>query len=85
MIYYKKGKKNKDKNYIKGVVGTTMMGAGGSMALGAIGGVSAVHGQKGIAKATKFMPAMGSVYGVGMVVRATDKIYKHTKKNRKRR
>lgn len=57
-----------------------MMGAAGSMALGSIGGNVALHGQQGIAGATRFLPIMGTMTGAGMVMRNLDAMSKKKKK-----
>lgn len=74
----KKGKKQ-----IKQLGETAMMGAGMGMALGGIGGASAVHGQEGIARATGYLPMAGRVMGAGMLVRAIGKLDPYKKKKRR--
>lgn len=72
----KKLKKN-----VMGIVGTSMLGAAGSMALGSIGGTAATSGQKGIASATSFLPVMGTMAGVSSVLGSLPKT-KHKKKKK---
>jgi hypothetical protein len=60
--------KKKHAKTILDITTTSMIGAGGAIALGGIGGTSATHGQAGIAGATRFMPMMGTMAGTGMMM-----------------
>ena len=64
----------KAKKQIKSIGETALTGAGMSMALGGIGGTSAVQGQAGISKATGYLPATGTMMGVGMMMRTIGKL-----------
>lgn len=70
---------------VMGLVGTSMIGAGGSMALGSIGGDVAINGQKGLSNMSKMMPAMGSVVGAGMIVRGTDSLWRTSRRKRRKK
>jgi len=61
---------------VKDIIGTSFIAAGGSMALGAIGGSAATSGQAGIASAMRFAPTIGTMAGVGAVFRALPKYKK---------
>jgi hypothetical protein len=58
----------KRRNFVMGMVGTGVMMGGGAMALGGMGGVPAGNAAQGIANASSFMPAMGTIGGAGMVM-----------------
>lgn len=64
------------KKQIKGMIGTSMLGAAGSMGLGAIGGANATHGQQGIRNATRYMGATGSIMGAGWLTKEAKKVFK---------
>ena len=78
-------KKKKSKKQIMGMVGTSMIGAGGSLALGGIGGSAAIHGQQGISNATKFMGITGTMIGTGMVMDSLKKLSPKKKKKKKKK
>lgn len=60
----KKGKKQ-----MMDLTETSMLGAAGSMALGGLGGSVATQGQRGISRAVGQSRAIGSMIGLGMLVR----------------
>ena len=64
----------KARKQMTNLLGVTFIGAGGSLALGAIGGSAAVHGQTGISNAMRFAPTIGSVIGTGMVLRTVQNL-----------
>jgi hypothetical protein len=70
----------KARKQVKSMVELSMIGAGGSIALGALG---STHGQQGIAGMSSMMPAMGSVMGPGIVMGAVKNL--EPKKRRKKR
>lgn len=76
----------KVKRQIKNIIGTSMIGAAGSVALGSIGGTVAAHGQLGISRAAGFMGPIGSMAGVGAVMESIKQVdfNKKRKKNRRR-
>ena len=57
--------------------------AGGSMALGAIGGGVAAHGQQGLLNVSRYAPAAGHVIGAGMTIRLIDNVFPNAKKKRR--
>ena len=63
-------KRKRNTAELENIVGASLFGAVGSMALGAVGGNVAQHGQQGISNATRFLPAAGTFVGAGMLMNA---------------
>ena len=64
------------------MTGYSMMGAAGAIGLGAIGGATATSGQQGIQNAARFLPAMGSVTGLRMLLRTTEQTLEKKRKRK---
>ena len=56
------------RNFVIGMVGSGLMMGGGAMALGKMGGVPTTNAALGISNASSFMPAMGTIGGLGMTM-----------------
>lgn len=65
---------------VAGLVGTTMIGAAGSIGLSSIGGNVATQGNQGIQNAFSFAPAMGSMIGAGMLMGTVNKTFKQKRR-----
>jgi len=64
--------RKKKKSYARqvgGLAAGALSAAVGAHALGAVGGTSAVHGQRALAGVTKFAPIAGKVIGVSVPVK----------------
>ena len=72
----------KYKKQVKDIAGASMLGAGSSIALGAVGGGVAAHGQAGLLGATRVMPAVGTMVGAGMLMRSVNQLGKVAKRKR---
>ena len=59
-------KKRKYARQVGGLVAGVFGAAVGAHALGAVGGTSAVHGQRALAGVTKFAPTAGKIIGVSV-------------------
>jgi len=67
---------------MQGIAGASMLGAGASIGLGAIGGTTAAHGAAGIQNMMAFAPAIGTMAGVGAVIRSIPEMPRRRKRMR---
>lgn len=67
----------------KGLVGLSLTGAAGSLALSGLGGTIAGNAQAGLANASSFAPAIGTIAGAAGLMRSVDGLSQVLKKRRR--
>jgi len=66
--------KTKKHNPYGDIIQSSLYASAGSIALGSIGGTSALHGQQALNNTTRFLPVQGTIAGSSMLLGQIKKI-----------